>query len=169
MLRRWVPTRLLAVLQASRRIPAEKPLGRPSPDRSSNPLLPGTPPGDEKGERQLRTTRMRTALALLATTAITGGFGVGMASPASAHGACRSATERVSGLTATAKVSCTTARKVAAGYDTEVMAGGAFPGGSRVSTRGFSCATTPVGHESEESFSVRCAGRRGVIRFAWGV
>ena len=90
------------------------------------------------------------------------------ATPASAHGACRTPTERVSGLAASAKVSCATARAVAAGYDAKLTAAQSFPG-SRMAVHGFRCVTNQVGHGSEETFSVRCSGGPGTVRFEWGV
>jgi len=97
------------------------------------------------------------------------GTGLGLARPAAAHGACLSTVERVTDLSASRMVSCAEARKVAAAYDAKVMGGGSFPGKGRLAAEGFSCATTSVGHDSEESFSVRCGSRRGVVRFMWGV
>lgn len=96
------------------------------------------------------------------------GMGATVAEPAAAHGACRSATERVVQVTASTKVSCATARAVAAAYDAKVMAGGSFPGG-RMAVNGFGCVTSPAGAAAEETFSVRCTGRRGTVRFQWGV
>ena len=106
---------------------------------------------------------------MLLAGAVTGGLGVAMAPPAAAHGACKYPGERVSRLTASGKVPCATARAVAAAYDAAQLSGGDFPDGAPVPSAGFSCRTTQVGDVSEESFSVRCAGRRGVVRFAWGV
>lgn len=113
--------------------------------------------------------RISRASALLAGSALVVATGLGWASPAAAHGACRPTVERVSDLNASRKVSCGQARKVAAAYDAKVMAGGSFPGQGRVAARGFSCATTSVGHDWEESFAVRCTSPRGVVRFVWGV
>ena len=96
------------------------------------------------------------------------GSGVSLAGPASAHGACRTTTERVSRLTASTKVRCATARAVAAAYDVKIMAGGSFPGG-RMAVNGFRCVTSPAGPAAEETFSVRCTGGRGTLRFHWGV
>jgi len=92
----------------------------------------------------------------------------GSAEPASAHGACRYGGDRVTGLTASARVRCATAQRVAAAYDSAVMQGGSFPGG-RVAAAGYLCRTTAVGEAAEETFAVRCSGGRNVVRFAWGV
>ena len=96
------------------------------------------------------------------------GSGVSLAGPASAHGTCRTTTERVSRLTASARASCATARTVAAAYDAKVMAGGSFPGGP-MAVNGFRCVASPAGSAEEETFSVRCTGGRGTVRFQWGV
>lgn len=88
--------------------------------------------------------------------------------PASAHGACRYGGERVSGITASAWVRCATAQRVAAAYDRAVLVGGSFPSG-RVRAAGYTCATTPLGGPEEETFTVRCARRGGVVHFGWGV
>lgn len=96
------------------------------------------------------------------------GSGVSLAGPAAAHGACRSSTERVARLTASTRVSCATARTVAAAYDANVMAGGSFPGG-RMAVNGFRCVTRPAGPAAEETSSVRCTGGRGTLHFQWGV
>ncbi len=117
----------------------------------------------------MRIQRISRASAFLAGFTLVVASGLGLASPAAAHGACRPTVERVSDLSASRKVSCGAARKVAAAYDAKVMAGGSFPGQGRVAARGFSCATISVGHDWEESFSVRCASGRGVVRFVWGV
>lgn len=93
---------------------------------------------------------------------------IGTAPPASAHGACRYGGERVTGLSASSRVSCNTARRVAAAYDAAVMGDGSFPGG-RVPAAGYSCRTTPAGDPSEETFTVRCTRSGNVVRFAWGV
>lgn len=88
--------------------------------------------------------------------------------PASAHGACRHRGERVSGLTASARVRCATAQRVAAAYDTAVLRGGNFATG-RVPAAGYTCHTRPVGGPEEETFKVRCTRRGGVVHFGWGV
>lgn len=95
---------------------------------------------------------------------------VTMAGPAAAHGSCRGpAVERVSEVTASRRVSCATARRVAEGYDRRVMASEQFPGGDRVAVGRFSCATRPAPNQ-EETFKVRCSARGGdVVRFSWGV
>ena len=111
-------------------------------------------------------TTSKAVVAAVAGLAL--GSGLFVAKPASAHGACRTPTERVSGLTASAKVSCATARAVAAGYDAKLMAAQSFPG-SRMAVHGFRCVTNQVGQESEETFSVRCSGGPGTVRFEWGV
>ena len=103
-----------------------------------------------------------------AVVGLTLGSGLFAARPAAAHGACRTPVERVSGLKAGVKVSCATARAVAAGYDAKLMASQSFPG-PRTAVQGFRCVTNQVGHESEETFSVRCSGGRGTVRFKWGV
>ena len=100
--------------------------------------------------------------------AMTASAEIGSASPASAHGACRYTGERVTGVTASARVRCATARLVAGAYDSTVMQGGSFPGG-HVTVAGYTCRTTTVGHASEESSAVRCSSGRNVVRFAWGV
>lgn len=112
-------------------------------------------------------TRGRAVGAVVAA-ALALGSAVAGAGPAAAHGACRSGSERVYGLTASAKVSCATARAVAAAYDARIMAGGSFPGG-RTDVNGFRCAANLAGPEWEEAFAVRCTGGRGVVRFEWGV
>ena len=117
----------------------------------------------------MRRQTISRGSAFLAGLTLVVATGVGMASPAAAHGACRPPVERVSGLSASRMVSCGSARKVAAAYDAKVTDGGTFPGSGRIRAGGFSCATTPVGHDSEETFSVRCESRRGVVRFVWGV
>ena len=100
--------------------------------------------------------------------AMTAAAWIGSAEPASAHGACRYGGDRVTGLTASARVRCATARRVAGAYDSAVMQGGSFPGG-RLAVAGYSCRTTTVGEAAEETFSVRCSSGRNVVRFAWGV
>ena len=117
----------------------------------------------------MRMQKISRGSAFLAGFALVVATGVGLASPAAAHGACGSTVERVTDLSASRRVSCGAARKVAAAYDAKVIAGGSFPGNGRVAAGGFSCATTSVGPDSEESFSVRCGSRRGVVRFVWGV
>ena len=117
----------------------------------------------------MRKQTINRGSALLAGFALVVATGVGLASPAAAHGDCRSTVERVSDLSASRRVSCRTARKVAAAYDAKVMKGGSFPGKGRVRAGGFSCSTTSTGQDSDESFSVRCATRRGAVRFVWGV
>ncbi len=107
--------------------------------------------------------------AFLAGLIVVVGTGLGLASPAAAHGACRPTVDRVTDLSASRRVSCGAARKVAAAYDAKVLAGGSFPDEGAIAAGGFSCATTSLGHDSEESFSVRCGSRRGVVRFMWGV
>lgn len=107
--------------------------------------------------------------AVLVAAAVAAGTVVGDTTPAAAHGACRSTTERVSQLSASTKIACGLAQRVAAAYDRVVMAGGAFPGENRIAVPGMACATTSVGDESEETSSVKCVGRRGVVRFTWGV
>ena len=97
--------------------------------------------------------------------------GVGLASPAEAHGSCRSPTgvERVSELRGSGKVSCATARKVAVAYDRHVMQSQSFPGGGRVVAAGFACRARPA-EQQEETFLVRCTGGNGkLVRFTWGV
>ncbi|MGI8685049.1 MAG: hypothetical protein ACR2MO_08195 [Acidimicrobiales bacterium] len=111
----------------------------------------------------------RATAAVLVAGAMTVGGSLMTAPPASAHGACRSPEGRVSELVASARVGCATARRVAAAFDAAVLEGGAFPGDGRVAARGFACRAGGVGHESEESFSVRCSSGRNVVRFAWGV
>ena len=93
---------------------------------------------------------------------------IGAAEPASAHGACRYTGDRVTDLTAGARVRCATARRLAGAYDSTVMQGGSFPGG-RVAVAGYACRTTTVGNAAEETFTVRCTSGRNVVRFAWGV
>ena len=87
-------------------------------------------------------------------------------------GARRLPDERRAGVPAhgSAKVSCATARAVAVavGYEAKLMASQSFPG-SRTAVHGFRCVTNQVGHESEETFSVRCSGGRGTVGFEWGV
>ena len=117
----------------------------------------------------MRMQKISRGSAFLAGFALVVAAGVGLASPAAAHGACPSTVDRVADLSASRRVSCSAARKVAAAYDAKVIAGGSFPGNGRVAAGGFSCATTSVGPDSEESFSVRCGSRRGVVRFVWGV
>lgn len=112
------------------------------------------------------STGPRVVIALTAVPSVPAGW-VAAAEPASAHGRCRSSDERVSKLTASARVRCATARHVALAYNTAVMCGGSFPGG-RVAAAGYTCRTTSAGAVEEESFAVRCAGGGGV-RFAWGV
>lgn len=107
--------------------------------------------------------------AVAAAVVVAAGTGLGASNPVAAHGACRSTTERVTGLSASGRITCGAAQRVAAAYDTAVMTGRSFPGAGALAVEGFRCTTTSVGHESEETFSVRCAGRRGEIRFAWGV
>ena len=131
-------------------------------------LIAGQPPGDER-RLEVRVQAINRGSVFLAGFALVVATSVGLASPAAAHGDCRSPVERVTDLSASRRVTCGAARKVAAAYDTKVMQGGSFPGQGRVKARGFSCATTSTGHESEESFSVRCTSRRGVVRFVWGV
>lgn len=114
----------------------------------------------------MQTTCKGAAAAVIAALAL--GTTTVAAGPAAAHGACRAPAARVSRLTASAKVSCATARAVGAGYDAAVMAGGTFPG-SRIAVHGFGCVTNQRGHESEESFVVRCSGAAGTVRFQWGV
>ncbi len=116
---------------------------------------------------RMQTTNRGSAF--LAGFALVVATGVGLASPAAAHGDCRSTVERVTELSASRRVSCGAARKVASAYDSKVMRGGSFPADGRVKAAGFSCATASTGHDSDESFSVRCATRRGVVRFVWGV
>lgn len=117
--------------------------------------------------RMTSRTARATGVLLLAGTGIV----FTSAGPASAHGACRppSDIQRVSGLKASGKVSCATARRVASAYDAHVMGTESFPGGQPVSVLGYTCRTSQVGHSSEETFSVRCSSGRGVVRFAWGV
>ena len=117
----------------------------------------------------MRKQTISRGSAFLAGCALVAATAVGLASPAAAHGACSSTVERVTDLSASRRVSCGAARKVAAAYDARLMVGGSFPDKGRVAAGGFSCATTSVGHDSEESFSVRCSSRRGVVRFVWGV
>ena len=117
----------------------------------------------------MRTSTISRASAGVAAIAVVVGIGFGTASPAAAHGACRSPVERVTDLRASRRVSCAGARKVAAAYDAKVMDSQSFPGGNRVKVRGFTCATTSTGHEAQESFSVRCATGRNVVSFQWGV
>lgn len=119
--------------------------------------------------RTFAASKGRWVASLGVAAAMTAAAWVGSAPPASAHGACRYTGDRVSGLTASARVSCATARRVAAAYDAAVMGEGSFPDGSRVPAAGFSCRTKPVGSESEESFTVRCARGGNIVRFAWGV
>lgn len=104
--------------------------------------------------------------AITAAIAITGVAWVGTAPPASAHGACRYRGDRVSGLAASAGVSCAAAQRVAAAYDAKVMNGGVFPSNGTVTAGKHSCRTSSVG---EEQFSVRCTSGANVVRFAWGV
>lgn len=113
------------------------------------------------------STRRRVVVGLTAV-ALVAALGVATEQPASAHGACRYRGERVSELTASARVRCVTARLVATTYDTAVMSGGSFPNG-RVPAAGYSCRTTPVGGPEEETFKVRCTRRGSVVRFGWGV
>lgn len=115
----------------------------------------------------MRTTSNAVAAAVVGLALGSGPFA---GAPASAHGACRTSAERVSRLTASAKVSCATARAVAVavGYEAKLMASQSFPG-SRTAVHGFRCVTNQVGHESEETFSVRCSGGRGTVGFEWGV
>lgn len=72
--------------------------------------------------------------------------------------------KRVTGLTASASVRCATARQVAAAYDTAVLGSGSFPDG-RIRVAGYTCTTSPVGGPEEETFTVRCTRRGGVVRF----
>lgn len=73
---------------------------------------------------------------------------VGMASPAAAHGDCRSTVGRVTDLSASRRVSCGAARKVAAAYDSKVMKGGSFPGTGRVKAGGFAATARERHHRS---------------------
>ncbi len=109
----------------------------------------------------------RVVIALAAVSSVAAVW-VATAEPASAHGRCRSSEERVSELTASARVRCATARRVAIAYDTAVMRSGSFPGG-RVAAARYTCRTTSVGAAEQESFAVLCTTRGGVVRFAWGV
>lgn len=90
------------------------------------------------------------------------------AGPASAHGACRFTGERVSGLTASARIGCATARRVAAAFDRAVMRGGTFPEG-RLRAAGYNCRTRADGPPEQETSTVRCTRGGNVVRFAWGV
>jgi hypothetical protein len=100
--------------------------------------------------------------------AMTAAAWTGSTGPASAHGACRYTGDRVTGLTASARVGCATAQRVAGAYDSTVMDGGSFPGG-RVAVAGYSCRTTTVGDAAEETSTVRCSRGRNAVRFVWGV
>ena len=117
----------------------------------------------------MRVKTISRGSAFLVASALVVAASVGLPSPAAAHGDCRSTVERVTDLSASRRVSCGAARKVAAAYDSKVMKSGSFPGEGRIKAVGFSCTTTSTGHDSNESFSVRCATRRGVVRFVWGV
>lgn len=114
---------------------------------------------------------MKTAGTAFLGAALTMGSWAFAASPAAAHGACRrpAGVDRVSGLNASARVSCATARQVAAAYDQRVMQGGQFPGQERIRAKGFACVTRPAPGQ-EETFQVKCTARGGkVVRFTWGV
>ena len=112
-------------------------------------------------------TGRRLVVAGAAVAVVAAGWVV-TADPVSAHAGCRSTGDRVTGLTANARVRCVTARAVAAAYDAAVMSGGNVPSG-RVPAAGYLCRTTTVGAAEEETFAVRCTRRGGVVRFAWGV
>lgn len=118
--------------------------------------------------RRLAASKARWPGVAAVAIAMTAAAWIGSAEPASAHGTCRYSGDRVTGLTASARVCCATARRVAGAYDTAVMQGGSFPGG-RVAVAGYSCRTTTVGDAAEETFTVRCSSGQHAVRFAWGV
>ena len=95
---------------------------------------------------------------------------VSQAAPASAHGRCSTrGLGRVSDLSASKRVSCAQARRVAAAYDSVILGSGAFPGKKPVSAGGFACASRRAGGESEETFKVHCRSKNRAVRFIWGV
>lgn len=111
--------------------------------------------------------RRRVVIGLMAA-AVVATVWVATEQPASAHGACRYRGDRVSGLTASARVRCATARLVATAYDTAVMKDGSLAP-ERVRAAGHNCHTTPVGGPEEETFEVRCTRCGSVVHFGWGV
>ena len=95
---------------------------------------------------------------------------VWQAAPASAHGRCSTrGLERVIQLSASKRVSCAQARRVAAGYDSAILRSGAFPGKKPIPVGGFACTTRSAGPRSEETFKVGCRAKSRVVRFVWGV
>lgn len=110
----------------------------------------------------------RLAVIAVAAVALVAAVWVATEQPASAHGACRYRGERVSGLAASARVRCATARLVAAAYDTAVLSGASFPSG-RVPAAGYTCRSAAVGGPEEETFAVRCTRGGSVVHFGWGV
>ena len=111
----------------------------------------------------------RAAAAVVLAGTVVAGSSMLTAVPAAAHGACRSPEGRVEALVASSRVRCGTAQRVAAAFDAAVLQAGSFPAGGQIEARGFTCRAAGVGHEAEESFSVRCTSSRNLVRFTWGV